>query len=83
LKTWPERQTTNLGAPYDFAFVSRWSVRTATGTCLIALASSALAAYPDQPIRLVVPYAPGGTTDLIARIVAPKLAKRWASRWSS
>ncbi|MYN12279.1 ABC transporter substrate-binding protein [Pusillimonas sp. TS35] len=56
-------------------FVSRWSVRTATGTCLIALASSALAAYPDQPIRLVVPYAPGGTTDLIARIVAPKLGE--------
>ena len=32
--------------------------------------------WPNRPLTMVVPYATGGSTDLIARLIAPRLARR-------
>jgi len=51
-------------------------------TIRIALAAlafattSALAAWPEKPIKVLVGYVPGGSTDVVARLIAPKLSER-------
>jgi tripartite-type tricarboxylate transporter receptor subunit TctC len=42
---------------------------------LVLASSSALAAYPDKPIRMIVPFAAGTTTDTIARAISDSLSK--------
>jgi tripartite-type tricarboxylate transporter receptor subunit TctC len=50
---------------------------TYAGAC--AVASTALAAerFPERPVRMVIPYAPGGTTDLVGRVAGRELSNAW------
>ena len=49
---------------------------TTVGLAAAALAQDA-AKYPEQMVRLVVPFSAGSMTDLLARVVAEKLQQRW------
>lgn len=40
-----------------------------------AMAAPALAAWPDRPVQIIVPYPPGGNVDVAARLIAPGLQK--------
>ena len=60
--------------------IANWLQRARTViafiTLTVATAFTAQADFPDRAIKIIVPYPPGGTTDLLARAIAPRLAER-------
>lgn len=51
-------------------------IRVAAGLIMAACASLAHAAYPERPVRIIVPFSAGGPTDVQARLIAQRLSDR-------
>ena len=51
--------------------------RLAATLAALALSLPVQAQYPNKPIRFVVPFAAGGTSDILARAIGPKLTEAW------
>ena len=47
---------------------------------LLGFSHNALALYPDKPVRLIIPFAPGGATDLVGRALAVRLTTIWGQQ---
>jgi len=55
--------------------LSRHTAIAASSLLACAAGAHAASAYPDRPVRMIVPFTPGGGTDLVARMIAQKLGE--------
>ncbi|HEY9278773.1 MAG TPA: tripartite tricarboxylate transporter substrate binding protein [Eoetvoesiella sp.] len=52
-------------------------VAVSTGALSVADAQTSTSSYPNKPIRYIVPFAAGGATDTVARVISEKLSEKW------
>jgi tripartite-type tricarboxylate transporter receptor subunit TctC len=59
------------------AFVAKLTLCTLMSLALLTPLAQAQSPYPSKPIRLIVPFTPGGSTDILARSIGQELTKAW------
>lgn len=72
----PTRGETLLNKSGIFASV----LLTSTLALMSSLPAANAGEYPDKPIRIIVPFTPGGSTDILARMIAQKLTEAWGQQ---
>ena len=70
------KQISKCSRMRDALFGALCAAATA-GFSASATAQSVADKYPDKPIKIIVPFAPGGSTDIIARIIGQKMTEKW------
>src|SRR5467141_3299368 len=66
-------RTETRARPWGDSVMNRRAVLLLSILCLFAGAASAQDKYPSRPIKVIVPYAPGGAVDIVARIVTDEM----------
>ena len=55
----------------------RWRVTFAFAACIACTGAHAAETFPDRPVRFLIPFAPAGSNDVVARILAHQLTDIW------
>ena len=60
-----------------------WIAGAMASTALLCARSAAAQAYPQRAVRIIVPYAPGGGTDVFSRLLAAQMEREFGQTLSS